>query len=298
MQNTLPFFSIVIPTHNRSERLAFCLQAIAQLDYPLDRFEVIIVDDESTNSPEPVVDSFKNRLKIKLFRQARAGVGIGRNTGAAQAIGEFLVFTDDDCEPAQDWLKTLATRCLRSPECIIGGQTVNALSDNIYSSASQLLISFLFDYYNNNSDQAIFLTGSNMAIPRHHFQTLGRFDPVFFLVGAEEREFCDRWRDNGFQMIYAPEVIVYHSHHLTFRSFIRQHFNYGRGAFFFHQTRISRGHSRQKIEPQSFYLKLLIYSFSQKFRLKAPFISILLIQSQVANAIGYFKEKYFAFNKR
>ena len=297
MQNTLPFFSIVIPTHNRSKQLSLCLQAIAQLDYPFDHFEVIVVDDESEISPELVVDSFRNRFDIKLIRQARAGVGIGRNRGSAQAIGDFLVFTDDDCEPAPDWLKTLAVGFHKSPECIIGGQTINALSDNMYSTASQLLISFLFDYYNTNSDQAIFLTGSNLAVPKHLFQTLCEFDPAFFLAGAEEREFCDRWRDNGYQMIYAPEVLVHHSHHLTFRSFIRQHLNYGRGAFYFHQARIRRGHSRLNVEPQSFYLNLLRYPFSKKYHLLAPFLSLLLLLSQVTNAIGYFKEKLFPLNK-
>jgi len=285
-----PFFSIIIPTYNRPTQLGACLQAISRLDYPRDRFEVIIVDDESEESPESMVALFQDRLNVKLIRQSRAGVGIGRNTGAAQARGEFLVFTDDDCEPAPTWLQALAIRFRETPHCIVGGRTINALSENIYSTASQLLISYLYAYYNTNPNQARFLAGSNLAVPVDRFQALDGFDEIFFLMGAEEREFCDRWMDHGYQMIYAPKVIVYHSHTLTFRTFVRQHFNYGRGAFYFHQVRAKRGHQQIKVEPGAFYLNLLRYPFTQKYRSKALLLSILLVISQVANITGFFWE--------
>ncbi len=98
-------------------------------------------------------------------------------------------------------------------------------------------------------------------------------------------------------MVYVPEVLVYHAHGLTLRTFLRQHFKYGCGAFRFHELRATRNHQRVKVEPQSFYLNLFLYPFKQKYRFKSSLISILLVISQVSNAIGFFWER-FTQNKK
>lgn len=296
MKKIYPFFSIIIPTYNRLEQLVVCLKALTALDYPVDHFEVIIIDDGSETQPNHVVNSFSKLINIKLIKQPHAGVGIGRNTGAAEAQGEFLVFTDDDCKPSKNWLKTLAEQFCKSPKCTVSGRTANILEDNIFSIASQLLIRFLFSYYNNNPSQAEFLNGSNFAVPKELFLKLGGFDKSFFLVFAEDREFCDRWKDNGYQVVYTPDVFVYHCHKLTFRTFLRQHFTYGRGAFYFHKARARRGHNKIQVEPKHFYLNLFSYPFVQKYSFKAPSLSILLLISQVSNAIGFFWERFICSN--
>lgn len=73
MNSTKPFFSIVIPTYNRPQPLAKCLEAISQLNYPCDRFEVIIVDDGSPISIEPVVQPFREQFNLTLMTQTNAG---------------------------------------------------------------------------------------------------------------------------------------------------------------------------------------------------------------------------------
>src|SRR3990172_7747823 len=101
-----------------------------------------------------IVGSCCSRIDATCVRQRNAGPASARNTGAAQARGEFLAFTDDDCRPAPDWLRGLALRLTQSPDCVIGGRTTNALPDNPYSSASQLLIDYLYSYYNADPDRA------------------------------------------------------------------------------------------------------------------------------------------------
>ena len=71
-------FSIVTPTYNRPERLATCLQSIAQLDYPRDRFEVIVVDDGSKTPIEPVITPLRDRLNITLLKQLNSGPAAAR----------------------------------------------------------------------------------------------------------------------------------------------------------------------------------------------------------------------------
>ena len=282
-----PFFSIIVPTYNHSGELTACLQSVACLDYPRDRFEVIVVDDGSETSPESVVASFQGRLDVTLLTQPHAGPATARNTGAARAKGEFLTFTDDDCAPAPDWLQTLAVRFATAPQHAIGGRTLNELSDNPYSTASQLLIDYLYAYYNSDSNQARFFTTNNLAMPRDRFHNIGGFDTTFPRAAAEDRDLCDRWLQHGYRMIYAPEVLVYHAHALTFRTFWRQHFSYGRGAFRFHQARTRRGSGRLRVEPVSFYVDLLRYPISRARGMQALLFVVLLVVSQVANVTGF-----------
>jgi GT2 family glycosyltransferase len=290
MRHKQPYFSIIIPTYARPRQLATCLRSLARLDYPRNRFEVIVVDDGSETPPEAVVASFCGHLDVTLLTQAHAGPAAARNTGAARAKGEFLAFTDDDCAPAPDWLQSLAARFARASDCAIGGRTLNALPDNLYSTASQLIVDVVYAHYNVNPDQASFLATNNLAIPADRFQAIGGFDAAFFPFASEDRDFCNRWLHHGYRMIYAPEALVYHAHALTFRTFLRQHFSYGCGAFRFHKARARRGSGRSTVEVE-FYrnlLSLLRDMLSQVSGRRALSLTTLLVLWQVANAVGFF----------
>jgi glycosyltransferase involved in cell wall biosynthesis len=74
-----PFFSIIIPTYNRPQQLAVCLQSLARQDYP--HFEVIVVDDGSQTPPFECVNNFQNQLDITLLTQYNINPAVARNTG-------------------------------------------------------------------------------------------------------------------------------------------------------------------------------------------------------------------------
>ena len=281
-----PFISIIIPTYERPKRLAVCLKALGGLDYPRERFEVIVVDDGSRRPPEAVVAEFNGNFDVMLLTQAHAGPATARNTGAAQAKGDILAFTDDDCEPAVDWLQTLAKRFTATSNCAIGGRALNGLPDNPFSSASQMLIDYLYNYYNSVPYKARFITSNNLALPAVLFRAIEGFDTNFPYAAGEDRELCDRWLHHGFDMIYAPEVVVRHSHFLRYQSFCRQHFNYGGAALYFHKVRVERGQRRIKLEPLRFYLNLLRYPFLHLQPRQSILIAMLLLLSQVGNAAG------------
>ena len=107
-----------------------------------------------------------------------------------------------------------------------GGQSFNALPTNPYSTASQLLISYLYSYYNGRSSQARFFASNNLAFPADGLRAIGGFDATYTRTAGEDRELCDRWLTDGRRKLYAPDAVVYHAHALTFRTFWRQHFNY------------------------------------------------------------------------
>jgi glycosyltransferase involved in cell wall biosynthesis len=287
-----PIFSIIIPTYNRPERLKTCLESLTHLNFPQEKFEAIVVDDGSFQTLDDIVNLFQDNLTLHLLRQNNAGPATARNTGADRARGEFLVFTDDDCQPERNWLDIFYQGFQRNPKALFGGHTINSLSDNLYSEASQLLVDYIYSYYNTDSGQACFFTSNNFALPRNLFVAFGGFDTSFPLAAGEDREFCDRWLYNDYPMEYLPQAVIYHSHQLSLKKFWRQHFNYGCGAFYFHQVRSERKRQRIKVEPFSFYIKLLLYPLSVPSNQPKILLSLLFFISQVANTSGFFWTRF------
>ncbi len=281
-----PYFSIIVPTFNRPQALNACLSALNRIEYSKDDFEVIVVDDGSPRSLESVLRHWRDSLDIQLLRQENAGPAVARNNGAKQARGQFLAFTDDDCAPARDWLRCLSAQLQQTPDALVGGRTINALPDNIYSSASQLLIDYIYSFYNANHENATFFASNNFAVKTQIFRDFGGFDTVYTRAAAEDREFCDRWTREGRRAVYAPEIVIYHAHVLTLRSLWRQHFAYGHGAWQFHQSRNAIAKSF-KPDPK-FYRDLLLFPLRQKVsRPQQARLCALMIWMQIANLAGF-----------
>jgi cellulose synthase/poly-beta-1,6-N-acetylglucosamine synthase-like glycosyltransferase len=207
----------------RPQQLAGCLRALSRLRYPRDRFEVIVVDDGRPTPPSAVVESYWAQMDVRLHSQRKSGPATARNRGAARATGELLAFTDDDCAPAADWLDRLAETLAANPNCLVGGRVVNGLPWNLCSTASELLVSYLYDYFNADPMNARFFTSNNFASRTEPFREVGGFDTTYPLAAGEDREFCDRWAALGRRLVYDPGAVIVHYHPLTLRKFWRQH---------------------------------------------------------------------------
>jgi GT2 family glycosyltransferase len=281
-------FSIIVPTFRRPAQLSECLDSMTALLYPADEFEVIVVDDDSEPRPRDVVSSYKEKIDVRLIEQQHSGPAAARNRGAQEARGAYLAFTDDDCKPSPDWLQKIEKIFEAHPKCVIAGRAVNLLQENLYSEASQIVCDYLHSYYNR--DKATFLTSNNMAVTGELFTEIGGFDTSFPLAAGEDREFCDRAVHLGYETLYSNDVIVHHAHRLTFRKFMTQHYNYGKGAHRYHSLRNVRYGEEFKLEPLSFYTDLMAYPWKTSTKRKL-YIASLLFVSQIANAAGFFMEK-------
>lgn len=281
MKTSEPIFSIVIPTYNRPKQLAACLQACTRLDYPHDRFEIIIVDDGSPVPVEVLRDDGSNLPSIICLRQINTGPASARNMGAQHARGDILAFTDDDCAPTQQWLRGLAQSFNAVPAGLVGGRIVNGLVDNIYSTVSQIIVEEAYAFFLSRDSDLRFFASNNMAVATRLFLKIGGFDSSFRT--SEDREFCDRWIRQGHPLVYTNKAIVHHYHQLTLTTFCRQHFSYGRGAFQFHRTRARCGHRLSKPDAR-FYASVFRRALSWKPLRMAGLLGLW----QMANLAGFF----------
>lgn len=284
--------TVIVPTYRRPEALALCLTALAAQTMDAGSFEVIVVDDGSGDPPHALITQFTPKLRVRLLTRENGGPGAARNTGVANANTPLIAFTDDDCTPDPKWLAQLLRAYEGHQDAMIGGRVANALTGNAFAEASQLLTSFLMHWYAHPSrHHRRFFTTNNMLLPRDAFVALGGFDTLSLADTAEDRDLCDRWRNSGRNLQYAPDAIVHHAHRMSLGGFVSQHLNYGRGALYFHTAGGRDPKTTRKPESPRFYLALLRFPFREHKPLTALQFSALLLLSQVVYISGYFLER-------
>jgi GT2 family glycosyltransferase len=285
-------FSVIIPTRNRPTELLNCLKGFTVIDFPEDSWELIVVNDGGKDSFSTVMGELNQKLPLRLLNIEHSGPASARNRGAERAEGQCLAFIDDDCVPTPDWLSSLEKSFSEKPHHLLGGRTINVLSDNIFSTASHMLIDYLYQYHRETDSTDRFFTSNNLAVPADLFRDVGGFDRRMPLAAGEDREFCDRWLYYGYRMVHVPEAIVHHAHSLTLSSFLRQHFRYGRGAWLYQLIRRRRRRDGAFFYPSLFYIKLISYPWSRPVNHRGYTVKLitLLIMSQLANAAGFARQ--------
>jgi glycosyltransferase involved in cell wall biosynthesis len=295
-----PRVSVVVPSFRRPDRLAALLDALAAQDVDRGDLEVVVVDDGSPEPLAPTAQAFTDRLDVRVHRQANAGPATARNVGAGLARGSLLAFTDDDCRPRPGWVRELLAAHTATPDAMLGGHVVNAVHDDVCAEASQLLLTYLYRWFDDDHVSRFFAS-NNLGVPRDGFEAIGGFDTGFPRPGGEDRELCERWHRSGRPLREAPAAVVDHHHAMGLRGLVRQHVNYGRGAYDVHRRRASAGGGEVEIEPVRFYLGLVAAPFTEVARSpvtgRAPSLprrvqlSAALLVTQVANAAGFFLER-------
>jgi glycosyltransferase involved in cell wall biosynthesis len=291
----LPRFSIIIPTRNRGALLDRCLVALGGMEYARETFEVLVVDDGSEPPVGEAVGRHSATLAVRCLRTEGVGPAAARNLGLRTAQGEYVAFTDDDCRPGTQWLRAFDaaignTHAEQRPSTGLGGRIVDAPENGICGRASQMLVSFLYEY-NESSAGLRFFCSNNLVFPRRALLEMGGFDESFPLAAAEDRYICARWLQQG-ELEFVPEAVVEHRQLLGLRGFVRQQFRYGRGACQFWRRRQTDGAQGNRLEPGQFYRRMLSYPFGRVRWFEAVATAMLLALSQMAVALGYYWERF------
>ena len=205
------FVSVVIPTYNRKPILEKCLTALEQqqLGGELERYEVVVVDDGSTDgTPDWLRQNATRFSHVRLIEQAHGGPAEGRNRGVAYAEGDVVVFIDSDLVVTPSFLQTHASGLKRSWAetgdrlCFTYGAVINTANFERPTSERHKLRDLSWAY---------FATG-NVAIDRGVLEQSGLFDTGFRLYGWEDLELGERLRRMGVRLIKCPEAVGYHWH--------------------------------------------------------------------------------------
>ena len=114
-------YSIIIPTYNRVKILERCLQCICELENPDEDWEVLVLNNNSSDNTAEVVKSYKNRLPhLRYFHTSDMGLHVGRNLGLQKAEGDILCFIDDDSFVSKSWVEGIE-KAFNSPNTLLVG---------------------------------------------------------------------------------------------------------------------------------------------------------------------------------
>jgi len=205
-----PHVSVVVPTHDRPERLAAALAALRAQTLAPDAFEVIVVDDGSVTPGTQTVLAEEERrglLQLRSVRHAPArGTSAGRNSGWRAARAPLVAFTDDDCVPQPNWLTEALAVARRHPGHIVQGRTEPNPAELGHRGVFSRTISVqtLGPQYE----------ACNILYPSAVLERLGGFDESFgpFSVG-EDTDLAWRALEAGERTVFAPEALVFHAVH-------------------------------------------------------------------------------------
>jgi len=224
-----PFVSVVIPTRNRLNLLKQAIEGIRRQDYPRDAFEVIVVDDGSTDGTLPWLQSLAERrdeITIKPLTHAHGGPGAARNLGIESARGEFVAFTDDDCIPDDDWLSNLVAAMVESPCAALGGRIVCRETQGLIS---RYCAHIGFNTSLSRGDWLDSLNTANTIIRASVLRETGGFDVHFRFPTAEDTEITNRMRHLGYDYGKCFVATVSHLARDTCWGLHRTFFNRGLG---------------------------------------------------------------------
>jgi glycosyltransferase involved in cell wall biosynthesis len=215
-----PDVSVILSTYNRVAVLPRALKSLAEQDLHAGRYEVIVVDNNSTDGTARVAKAFCATVSnFRYIFEPRQGLSYARNTGIAAAQAPLVAFTDDDVRAAPDWVATIVSLFSEHPDAsCVGGKVVPNwpgawpawLTREHWSPLA------LVDYGDHSfviaNDRRLCLIGANTAYRREVFDRIGLYAPrvqaVGRAVGTEDHEMLLRlWRAGG-HGVYSPDLLV------------------------------------------------------------------------------------------
>ena len=220
-KNNLPYVSIIVPIYNEAQYISLCLESLINLNYPQTRYEIIVVDNGSTDETMQIVERYATRYNVKIYICPSTTIAGVRNYGAKKAKGTILAFIDADCVADRNWLLN-AIKSLQRELCVTGSQV------QIPREATWIEKAW-FSQTKSGRYNAPYINSANLIVPTEIFNKIGGFNEA--LITGEDYEFCIRAKKVA-NVISDSKIKVIHLRnpkHLF--DFLKREMWHGLGAF-------------------------------------------------------------------
>lgn len=215
-------YSIVVPTYNSQQTIARCLHALINQTMPRHLYEIVVVDDGSSE-PAPAV--LEDNPEIRLVRITHGGPAAARNAGVKAAQGEIIAFTDSDCVPSPDWLEKIV-KPFRSKQVVGVKGTYRTQQKELVARFVQL--EYQYKYVRMaRLPRVDFIDTYSAAYRRDIFLQNGGFDTSFTVPSVEDQEFSFRLAQKGYLLEFKPGAAVYHRHDRDLIDYWKRKFGIG-----------------------------------------------------------------------
>lgn len=224
-----PFVTIIVPVFNQGHTIKACILSLLEVDYPRYRYEIIAVDDGSTDNTSEVLKGLSMKYSFKVIRlEKNKGPAFARNAGIKHAVGEIIAFTDSDCIVDKLWLKTLV-RGYISGVGAVGGIRKWYGKSNFVSDYFEFILSKKPFEKEIKSKDVEWHSTDNFSIKKNVLLEVGSFDTWFPIASGEDVALGIKMRERGYRIVCDPNAKIYHKKETRFTNFLRNFFRYGVG---------------------------------------------------------------------
>lgn len=223
-----PSVSVVIPAFNQTHTLARCLHSLFAQEYPKDRYEIVVVDDGSTDDTAKEAQRLADQASasVRILRKPNGGPASARNAGIRASTADIIAFMDADCAAEPDWLNHLVSALTISGAAGVGGPIVNHVPRGW---VADYLTSGNFFRHRVRRGQVDYLLTANVVFRRSALLEVGGF-AQYEGVWGEDADLSFRLKQAGHCLILARQGLVTHfGTPANVRSLARELYRYGRG---------------------------------------------------------------------
>jgi len=222
-ESNLPFVSVVLPVLNAEKTIGLVLQILAEQSYPSENYEIIVVDNGSTDRSLQIMTKFPVKL---LHETGFFNSYYARNQGILQSRGEIIVFVDADCIPERDWLEILLRPFHDDSIGIVAGEVLSSHQSNLIQRFYDF--SGLLRQRHKVCHKAAAIGAGNVAFRKEVFDSVGLFDENFRWGG--DNDFGRRVQEQtSYSIKFEPKALVYHYHRESLKALIKHAYTYGLG---------------------------------------------------------------------
>jgi glycosyltransferase involved in cell wall biosynthesis len=240
--------SVVVCTHNRGSLLGESIEALLAQKFPEEDFEILVVDNASTDSTPSVLEELVRRhpRRVRAVREPILGHSSSRNRGVLASRGRVVAYTDDDARASPGWLAALVEACSRPDVWCAGGPVRPLVKGTFPEWLTPAFYPYLalFDKGDAEVDLAYneYPRGVNIAFPREAFRAVGLFSTAFgrrgkrSLLSYDEIELSYRIASLGKRILYIPAAEAFHlidAERLTPNWFLRRFYWQGKSEVYF-----------------------------------------------------------------
>ena len=214
-------FSIIIPVYNRPQEVDELLESLCQ--QTVDDFEVVVVEDGSSEKCDGICEKYKNRLALSYHYKPNSGPGPSRNYGAERSQGEYLIILDSDVIVPENYLETIKEELDHDSCDAFGGpDRAHESFTPIQKAINYAMTSFFTTGGIRGGKQKMdkfYPRSFNLGIRKTVYEALGGFAPMRY---GEDIDLSTRIFKDGYSCRLFPEAFVYHKRRVKFSSFFRQ----------------------------------------------------------------------------
>lgn len=215
-------YSFIVPVYNRPQELQELLESMGKLRF--DRpFEVVVIEDGSTESSEQLVHQFKHLLSLSYFQKENTGPGDSRNYGMQRAKGDYFIVLDSDCVLPEQYLEEVDKELSQAHVDFFGGpDDAHASFSAVQKAINYSMTSFFTTGGIRGNDKQLqrFQPRSfNMGMSKRAFETSGGFGDIH---PGEDPDLTFRLWEQGFTSRLFPNAFVYHKRRIDWKRFYHQ----------------------------------------------------------------------------